>query len=202
MLAVIKKIVVFSLLSLWFPPLVASQEGSSSQPKKAAMIIAHRDFRDEELIEPRNLLDDAGIEVTVVSTSLEPARGILGTRIKPDLLIDDLDVEGYDAIIFVGGPGARQYWDDPRAHEFARQALQQGKILAAICIAPVTLAKAGVLEGRSATVWPSEAKALKAQGARYTASDVETDGNIITADGPGSAGKFGEAILAALTQRK
>jgi len=109
-----------------------------------------------------------------------------------------VDPEQYDAVIFVGGAGAQEYWESARAHEIARATLERGKVLGAICIAPVTLANAGVLEGRKATVWPSEAPRLKAQGAEYTGRSVEVDDRIVTADGPESAEEFGRAILAAL----
>ncbi|MBC7347996.1 MAG: DJ-1/PfpI family protein [Clostridia bacterium] len=96
--------------------------------------------------------------------------------------------------LFVGGEGAREYWDDLQAHRIAREALEQGKVLGAICLAPVTLANAGVLAGRKATVWPDEAARLKAAGAKYTGSGVEIDGRIVSASGPESAKDFGEAI--------
>jgi len=60
------------------------------------------------------------------------------------------------------------------------------EVLGAICIAPVTLAKAGVLEGKRATVWKSEGETLKEHGADYTGASMEADGKIITADGPHS----------------
>ena len=71
--------------------------------------------------------------------------------------------------------------------------------MAAICIAPVTLANAGLLKGRKATVYQSQTDALVRGGAHYTKAAVQVDGRIITADGPDSATRFGEAIRHALT---
>jgi len=93
---------------------------------------------------------------------------------------------------------AQEYWDDPVAHAVAQEAVAQGKVLAAICIAPTTLAKAGVLQGKKATVFSSEAEELKACGANYTGTSVERDGLIITADGPKAAVEFAEEITRAL----
>jgi protease I len=172
----------------------------SLQGKSIVMIIAHRDFRDEEYKEPRQIFEARGATVTVASSSLEVAKGALGAQVKPDLLLKDVTVSDYDAIVFIGGPGAQEYWDDPIAQNIAQEAVAQDKVLAAICIAPATLAKAGVLQGKKATVFSSEAEVLKACGANYTGASVEHDGLIITADGPKAAAKFAEEIVKALEE--
>ena len=82
--------------------------------------------------------------------------------------------------------------------KIARDAVVQGKVLAAICIAPSILANAGVLEGVEATSFPSEKGNLIAKGANYTGADLTVDGNTITANGPGAARKFGNAVVDAL----
>ncbi len=167
--------------------------------KKAVIIIAKQDFRDEELLEPKKILEDNGIEVKVASTILGEVKGVLGAKVKTDLLVKDIKVSDLDVLIFVGGAGAQQYWNDPLAHKLAQDTLKDAnKILAAICIAPVTLAKAGVLKNKKATVWSSESGQLQSAGVNYTGNDVEKDGNIITAAGPFAAKKFGEEIVKVL----
>ncbi|MDI6891369.1 MAG: DJ-1/PfpI family protein, partial [Thermodesulfovibrionales bacterium] len=142
-----------------------------------------------------------GAKVTIASFSLEVATGMLGMKVTPDILIKDVNVASYDAVIFVGGVGAAEYWDDPVAHNISREAVRQNKILCAICIAPVTLANAGVLKGKKATVWKSEKGKIEAKGAIYTGTGVQVDGRIITADSPASAEKFGEMIVKALSSQ-
>jgi len=171
-----------------------------TQMRKAVMIIAQENFRDEELLEPKKVLEEAGIDVKIASLSKQVARGMLGAKVIPDMTLQDIDVQEFDAIIFIGGSGSSIYWDDPSAHKIAQQALSSNKILAAICIAPVTLARAGLLKDKKATVWSSEAGRLKQGGAIYTAKDVEKDGNIITASGPDVASEFGNQIVKALSE--
>lgn len=168
------------------------------ETKRVLMVIAPEGFRDEEYREPRRILEAKGCKVTVASRSTEPSRGMLGMVVKPDVALDAVRASDYDAVVFVGGHGAEAYYGDTKAHALATETLKSGKPLGAICVAPTILANAGVLKGRQATVWPSQSGALVSGGARYTGRPVETDGTIITADGPTSAVKFGEEVVRAL----
>ena len=166
--------------------------------KKILMVIAHKDFRDEEYREPRKVLEDAGAQITVASSSMNACKGMLGMQVKPDLLYTDARAGDYDAVVFVGGNGAQEYWEDPKAHAIAREADKAGKIVSAICIAPVILANAGLLKGKEATVWPSESGQIEGKGARYRKAGVVRDGRFVTADGPASAAAFGKKLVEAL----
>ncbi|MCX7716235.1 MAG: DJ-1/PfpI family protein [Endomicrobia bacterium] len=161
---------------------------------KIAMIIAKDGFRDEEYLQPKEVLTKAGIEVDTYSSSTGVARGMLGAKVEVKKDINELKVDTYDGIIFVGGVGSSEYWDNKLAHKIAQETVKQNKLLAAICIAPVTLARAGVLKGKKATVFPSEKEQLQNYGAIYTGKDVEVDGKIITAAGPHAAKQFGEKV--------
>ena len=176
-----------------------SMFAQAASEKKALMLIAKSEFQDEEFAKPKEVLEKNGVKVTVASTVLTEVTGMNGAKAKPDILLSDVQVSDYDAIIFIGGSGAVQYLNDPVAMKLAQDAVDADKIVGAICIAPVILANAGVLKGKKATVFFSEVDKLKAKEVNYTAKGVEIDGKIITADGPGSAQEFGEAIYKALT---
>ncbi len=181
--------------------IVSAKEENAMQSvkgKKAVMIIARSNFRDEELLKPKEVLEKNGVIVTVASSSLKEATGMLGAKVKPDILFTNINVSEYDAVIFVGGLGASEYWDNPTAHKIANDANNAKKIIGAICIAPVTLAKAGLLANKKATTYSSTVSDIKSAGAKYSGADVERDGNIITASGPPVAQKFGETIVNAL----
>ncbi|KXB08109.1 hypothetical protein AKJ56_01830 [candidate division MSBL1 archaeon SCGC-AAA382N08] len=172
--------------------------------KKAALVIAFEDFRDQEYFVPREVLEKAGLEVVTVSTSQGTARGADGGEVEVDLTLSELKVKDYEVVAFVGGPGTLDYLDNERSYEIVREVLSEGKLLGAICIAPVILAKAGVLKGKEVTVWSSSMnkdpiETVEQQGANYHDRSVVIDGNLVTADGPESARKFGRAILHALT---
>jgi len=174
--------------------------------KKVLMVVASNDFRDEECFAPKRILEQAGIEVKIASDVEGEARGSLGGEIAVDLLVSEADAAEFEAVIFVGGPGALEHLDNEASYRLARAAVEKGKILAAICIAPVILAKAGALRGKQATVWssPSERKPieiLEKNGANYISQNVVIDGNIITANGPKAAEEFGQAVVSFLLKQ-
>jgi protease I len=185
-------------------PVPPTDAPASSIAKRVVMIIAPERFADLEYSEPRAVFDGRGFEVIVASASLDMATGASGSEVQPDILVSDIVVADYDAIVFVGGGGCEVYWDDPQAHRVAQETVAEKKLLAAICAAPVTLAQAGVLEGKEATVydgsWKDGIAALEAGGATYVNATVVRDGLIITANGPPASREFGEAIAGALEE--
>lgn len=170
--------------------------------KRVVMIIAPENFRDEELFEPTSILEDKGAEVKIASVSLDTATGMLGGKVRPDISISDIKLEDWDAVVLVGGSGASRYWEDSTIHAMLKEAVKQDKVVGAICIAPVTLANAGILRDRKATVYKTETKKLESKGVKCTGKDVQRDGNIITANGPGAATFFGTVLAQALKEQK
>ncbi|MBU1197434.1 DJ-1/PfpI family protein [Candidatus Micrarchaeota archaeon] len=161
--------------------------------KTILMVISTKNFRDEEYFHPKQVFENRGFRV--VTTSYERmSTSKFGQRVSTDVMFVDVQTEKYDAVVFVGGAGASIYFNDARAHDLCRAFSRAGKPTAAICIAPVTLANAGVLAGKQATCFESEAPRLKEKGAEYTGAPVTVDGMIVTANGPKAAKDFGEAI--------
>lgn len=179
----------------------AGQGQRSTGAKRAALIVASENFRDEELLETKRALDAAVVETIVASSRTGFIRGMLGNIAEARIPLSQLRVDDYDAIIFIGGPGAAEYFDNPVALNIAREAASKGKILAAICIAPTVLANAGVLTGVRATGFLSEREKLVQAGAVYTGVPVERDRFIITGSGPAASAQFGRAVADALAGR-
>ena len=183
------------------PEGILPMEGSIK--KKIAMIIASKDFRDEEYFVPREIFDKAGTEVKVISDELGTAKGADGNDVEVDIKLSDLNVSDFDVVVFIGGPGALTYLDNEDSYRIAKYTIAQNKILSAICISPMILAKAGVLQGKKATVWTSALdksakKILEDNGAIFQDEDVVQDNNIVTANNPSAAKKFANKILAIL----
>lgn len=162
------------------------------------MVIAPRDFRDQEYNDPRKIFDNEGIKVKVASTQKGISIGADGTAVKIDLSIGEVKAEEFRAVVFIGGPGMVQIIDDENLQILAKEFYGAGKITAAICVAPAILAKAGILSSKKATAWPGVENELIAKGALFSQRSVVVDGKIITANGPASAREFGEEIVKAL----
>lgn len=169
--------------------------------RKVLLIIASKDFREEEYFEPKRILESAGADVVTASSKLGDIKGMFGRKVKSEILVDDVKVEDYDAIVLCGGIGASEYYQNKKVHNIFREAEKMNKIIAAICISPVTLANAGLLKNKKATVFYSEKPTLVSQGAEYVDVPVVRDGNVITGRDPTAAVEFGETLKRALLER-
>lgn len=179
-------------------------QNQNTSNKKAVIIIAFRDFRDQEYFIPREILENAGVRVSTASNKKGTAIGADGGDAAVDLLVSEINPSEFDTVIFVGGPGCIKSLDNRVSYEVLKKAVVQKKVLASICISPVILAKAGVLKERKATVWSSPMdkgaiRILEQNGAIYNAEPMVIDGNIVTASGPAAAEEFGNAIVDLLT---
>ncbi|MGQ9788540.1 MAG: DJ-1/PfpI family protein [Candidatus Hadarchaeaceae archaeon] len=163
--------------------------------KKVLLIIAPENYRDEELFHTREELERAGVAITVASSKKGELQGMLGAKVTPDIVLDQVRVVDYDGIVFVGGSGSAVYFKDNKALLIAAEAFKKGKVVGAICIAPVILANAGVLKYKKATVFPGDyVQKITDGGAIYQEKPVVVDGKVVTANGPSSAREFGRAI--------
>jgi len=163
---------------------------------KVLLVIAPMNFRDEELFVPKEFFEKKKLVVDVASSSKNPARGMLGKLITPNLLVSDVILDEYEAVLFIGGIGVedKKMYEDKSIVNLAKLAFSRGKVVGAICIAPKILASAGILKNRSATVSSSDRKYLLEKGAKFIDKPVVQDGMIVTASGPAAAEKFAEAV--------
>ncbi len=168
--------------------------------KKAVMVIAKQRFRDEELFDTQKHLEAADVRTVVASSQMGERPGKMGGSAKATMLVSDIIVEELDALIFIGGDGAAEYYDNIKAHELAKDTIKKGKVLAAICIAPRILANARLLKGKKYTCWESELENIQKLGGEPAEGDVVRDGKIITANGPHAADEFGKTIAEALRE--
>ncbi len=172
----------------------------SSERKKIIMIVAFRDFRDEEYFIPKQNFEAVGFEIKTASNKKGIAFGSEGGEADIDLLVEEINLNDFDAVIFSGGSGCLKNLDNEISYNLIKEVIRQSKILASICISPVILARAGVLRGKKATVWSSNmdksaVKILKDSGANYQKKAVVVDDKIITAAGPFAAKEFAKAII-------
>lgn len=177
-------------------PCCQGEVDTDTQAKRALFVVFNR-FSEEEYDAARSVLEDKGVVVTVASASLEALTGLSDTKLLPDIALSNAHGADYDAIVFLG---AFDYdSNNADTHRIAQEADAKGNILAAICAAPITLSKAGVLKGKKATSF-LEPFWLEQGGAIYTVAPVVRDGNIVTASSYKHSRQFAETIAAVLEE--
>lgn len=179
------------------PAIAPVQEGT------VALLIAPEGYEDNEYKITKDALMDAGFDVKVLSFFGGTARGALGGETNVDGLLEDyLDkMEQFVGVVLIGGPGAAFYHQEKKAHDLVTKAVEAKKLVGAICLAPYTLANAGVLKGREATAWTGgdfTPEKLGIQGALFRDESVVIDGGIVTANGPDAATEFAQALVSTL----
>lgn len=152
-------------------------------------------FEEIEAITPVDVLRRAGCEVVTISvTGKNEVVSTRGVTIVTDKHFVEADYENADLILLPGGqPGA----DNLNKHEGLKKQVktffEKGKMIAAICAAPMVLGSIGILKGKRATCFPGVEPQLT--GATCTGNAVEVDGNIVTGKGPGAALKFSLTLV-------
>ncbi|WP_087880485.1 DJ-1 family glyoxalase III [Parabacteroides sp. Marseille-P3160] len=165
---------------------------------KKAFVFLATGFEETEAIGTADILRRGGVEAAIVSvTDKKEVKGAHNIIVTADLLLADADLSTADALVLPGGmPGASNL----KASEPLKKALishyGQGKLVAAICAAPLVLGGLGFLKGRIATCYPGFESTLIE--ATVTKNPVEIDGNVITGRGPGLVFNFSLAIVSAL----
>lgn len=165
--------------------------------KKVLLIIASKGFQPIEYGTPKSILENAG--VTVVTASDGGAAVAADSSTAPvDLLIKDINVDDYDGIFLIGGPGALEHLDNKEVYKVVREADEKKMPYGAICISPRILAKAGVLKGRRVTGWDGDGKLkgiVESVGAEYSTDGAVIDNNMVSGSGPAAAADFAQSIL-------
>lgn len=172
------------------------------QGERVLIVLPPGDFRDEEYAKTREALQAHGAVITVASVNKEPLRGMLGTVVEPDCTLQEAEVDEFAAVVFVGGVGATRYFHDHAVHALAHQAVERGKVVGAICLAPVILANAGLLQGKASTVCPTKREDLRKRGAQVKTDDVVVEGKLVTASGPDASAAFGQALVKVIRETR
>jgi len=162
--------------------------------KKVVLVIPPERFRDEELFITQEILEKNGFNVVIASTQTGRCPGSRGGFATADMLIKDVNLEDSLAVVFIGGGGSTLLFNDDSAISLAKAAYAKNIVVAAICLAPVILANAGVLHGKNATVAGTKAKLLEENGAKYTGPSLTRDGKVLTANAPKATTEFATTL--------
>jgi 4-methyl-5(b-hydroxyethyl)-thiazole monophosphate biosynthesis len=165
---------------------------------KRAVLFLATGFEETEATGTVDVLRRGNIETRIVSiTGERKVTGAHGIAVCADALFEETDLSGIDALILPGGmPGASNLNACEPLKKCLVKHYEEGKLVAAICAAPLVLGGLGLLKGRRATCYPGFESYLS--GAALTDEGAVADGNIITGKGPGFVFDFALCVVAFL----
>jgi protease I len=168
---------------------------------KRVALLVEEGFEDRELIGPLEALRAAGATVTIVGpTAAATFKGKRGDSVvTSDIAAGAAKMKDFDALVIPGGHAPDKMRMCHAMVDLARDAIETGKAVAAICHGPQLLISANVLRGRTLTCWPSIAIDVKNAGGLYVDKPVVEDGNLITSRKPDDVPIFSETLIRALT---
>jgi 4-methyl-5(b-hydroxyethyl)-thiazole monophosphate biosynthesis len=160
-------------------------------------------FEEIETVTIVDVLRRAGIEVTVAGLTLNAIAGAHDMKMIPDSSIDDIQIEDFDLIAVPGGnPGYKNLRKDSRVIGMIKKAFNSNKLIAAICAAPAVLSDAGILVGKTCTIYPGMENDLEQGGGIPRQDMIVVDGNIITSRGPATALPFALKLVETLVGKE
>jgi protease I len=170
---------------------------------KKVLILATDGFEQSELIDPKQALEDAGIETTVASPKSGEIKGWdqtdWGKSVKVDKTLDEVSADDFDALLLPGGQiNPDKLRLEEKAVALVKAFAESGKPIAAICHGPWLLVEADVVKGRTVTSWPSIRTDLRNAGATVVDEQVVVDGNFITSRKPDDIPAFAKALIEAV----
>lgn len=174
--------------------------------QKILLVISFKNFQDQEYLIPKELFEKNGFLTKTVSTKRGVAIGSFGLDVKIEELLEEVVVNNFDAVVFIGGGGCIEELDNETSYDVIKEAEKKNKVLGAICIAPLIFANAGILLNKRATIWSynkikKTPSLLKEKGVVYVEEKVVCAGNIITANGPSAAEEFAIKIIEKLKEK-
>ncbi len=164
--------------------------------KKVVFVLAEG-FEEIEAVTPIDFLRRLNIAVTVAGLNAREVTGAHGIGLKADCVLADVNPAEIGMLVLPGGmPGSKNLRDSDLVIRLLQQVYAAGGHVAAICAAPIALARAGLLDGRRMTSHPSVEGQFGM--ASHTGNMTETDGRVITGKGPGASFEFGRRLAEAL----
>lgn len=151
-------------------------------------ILFGNDFEEIETVTQIDILRRGAVEVDIYGVGSIELKGKTGIVLKAEHIFTkfgDIDVKKYDGIILPGGPGVAVLAKNKEVLDTVREFHKEGKLIFAVCAAPLVLDNAEILVDKKFTCYPSTAKEIKS--GRYVNESVVTDKNIITSQGVGTS---------------
>ena len=153
-------------------------------------------FEDSEAIYPYYRMIEEGYEVLVVGPEKNRVyKGKIGITLKSDISASEADLNDVAAVIIPGGNAPDMMVRNKDMVEIVKNAMENCKIIAAICHGPLMLIEADVIKNKKVTGFESIRTLLKLAGGEFIERDVVEDDNIITSRKPADLPVFCKSII-------
>ena len=119
-------------------------------PLQVAIVVALDGYAAPEFHPVMDAIINAGYEPIVVSSELGTADGRVETM-EVNHAIGELNASDLRGIVLIGGSDS--LWENAELHALLAACRDNGRLTAAICLASVTLAKAGVIGEGDTACW-------------------------------------------------
>ena len=174
---------------------------------KKVAILTENGFEEIELTSPMNVLENAGVEVHIISPQKEVVKAWShdhwSIELPVDKLLSEAKPEDYDMLLLPGGVlNPDQLRQNKDAVAFALHFLEQAKPLAAICHGPQLLIETGMLNERNMTSYPSIKTDLENAGVIWEDKEVVVDNGLVTSRSPDDLEAFNKKMLEELGEGK
>lgn len=166
---------------------------------KALVLIADG-FEDSEMLVPHYRLLEEGANVDVAAPEKGAVTGKHGYTVEANLRLDDVAAKRYGLLVLPGGKAPETVRLNDNAKAVAKEMVESGRAVAAICHGCQTLISAGVLGGRRVTCWRGVRDDVIAAGAKYSDEEVVVDGNLVTSRQPSDLPAFCREMLKAASR--
>lgn len=161
-----------------------------------ALVILAEGAEESEAVIIVDLLRRGGIETVLAGLNGDgPVLLSRKVRVIPDAALASV-TGNFDVLILPGGAeGARRLATSELVGERLKTFSREGRLVAAVCAAPLALQAHQVFAGRAMTCHPSVASRIAMFGKLDQRSSVVEDGNLITSQGPGTSFLFALTIV-------
>lgn len=181
-------------------------QGNQLNGMRVAIIVAD-DFEQAEMTEPRKALEQAGAQITVISTKPGQVMGMnhdqKADSFNVDTTLDQANPDDFDGVLLPGGALNADFLRmNPKAQNFVKQFDSKGKPIAIICHAPWLLVSANLVKGRTLTSYQTIQDDIRNAGGNWVDQEVVRDRNWVTSRSPKDLGAFNPAIVSLFAESK
>ena len=160
---------------------------------KKILVPLAKGLEEIEAISIIDILRRGDIEVVTVGLDSVEILGSHNIKIIADTMLEKVSADSFDGIVLPGGmPGSLSLKKNAKILSIIQKYNQEGKLVGAICAAPMVLEEAGILDDRMFTIHPATIPNITLKPENQ---QVVEDGNIITGQASGAATLFGLTLV-------